>query len=126
MRPIALILLLATAALAQPQPDDPAQLSQQAAVLVAHGKYAAAEPLPTHALELQEQATGPDDLSLAAPIGALAALYRAQGRNPDAQKWYARSLAIHQKATGDSLDLVPDLKLLASVYAAMGKHTEAE
>ena len=108
------------------QPPDAAQLSRQAAPLVAQGRYAEAEPLLEGALVLQERASGPDDLSLVPRLGALAGLYRAQGRNEDAQKLYARSLAIHEKAGSNPLDLIPDLKLLAAINAAMGKNTDAE
>src|ERR1700691_1530184 len=116
MRTVWLLLLSFGAASAQP--DDAAQLRQQAAKLIAQGNYAQAEPLLALSLAEQEKFAGPDDPSLTVPLDALAALYRAEGRNPDAQKMYKRSLAIHQKAAGPaSLDLIPDLKSLAILYA---------
>src|SRR5271154_5676668 len=98
------LLLLLTAVSAQP--DDAALMRQQAARLIAQGNYAQAEPLLALSLAEQEKSAGPDDLSLTVSLDALAALYRAEGRNPDAQKMYERALGIRQKAAGaGSLDL---------------------
>ena len=69
---------------------------------MAQGKYDQAEGLLNLALAAQEKAGGPEDLSLTAPLGELAALYRAENRIADAQKLYERSLAIHRKAEGEN------------------------
>src|ERR1700683_2855642 len=98
IRPVWLLVL--SLAAASGQPDDAAQLRRQAAKFIAQGNYAQAEPLLTLSLAAEGKSAGPDNLSLTAPRDALAALYRAEGRNPDAQKMYERSLAIHEKADG--------------------------
>src|SRR5690242_10123632 len=118
-----LVPLLCAAALAHA--DDPAQLRDQAAALVAQGKYADAEPLLTRALASQEKEFGPDAAGLIENIDLLGALYRAEGRNAEAQTVYARSLSIRQKTYGaDSSALIPDLKSLASLYAVLGQNAE--
>ena len=105
---------------ALPPPEDAAILRQRAATLAGAGKYAEAEPLLTHALELQEKELGSEDPGLTPVIAALESVYRAQGRNPEAEKLCLRSLAIKTKAANDSSpELIADLKALAGIYAAM-------
>ncbi|HEX6895701.1 MAG TPA: tetratricopeptide repeat protein, partial [Bryobacteraceae bacterium] len=130
MRGTACLLLLACGVV-YAQADDPVQLREQAAALVAQGKFGEAEPLLVRALESLEQESGPEALGLTGAIGLLAALYRAEGRNAEAQKLYERSLAIRRKNANSASpdfnpDLIPDLKSLAGLYAAQGKTSEAE
>ena len=98
MSPIALPLLLAAFA-ASAQSDSPAQLRQRAGALVAQGKYEQAESLLNLALDVQEKATGPEDLSLTAPLGELAALYRAEGRTAQAIFGYPDYLKFRSSMT---------------------------
>src|SRR5579883_1823910 len=107
--------------------EDWAELRQQAATLVAQGRYTDAVPLLQRVLDAQEKELGADDPTLAPVIDSLAAVCRAQGRNADAEKLYARSLGVKEKAAGpDSAELIADLKPLASLYVAMGRYVDAE
>src|SRR5271157_4581902 len=107
MRCFLFLALCSAAALAQ---EDPAELRDRASRLGAQGK-----------------ALGLDDPRLADTIAALAAVYRAEGRNPDAEKLHLRSLGIREKSGGpDTIDLIADLKPLAALYAARGSFTDAE
>jgi len=90
LRLVALLLSIGVAAIAQ---EDPVQLRDRAVGLIGMGKYAEAEPLLARALDLRERQAGAEDLSLVPLIEELAALYRAQGRNPDAEKLFLRSSA---------------------------------
>jgi len=75
----ALLVILAAASSAQ---DEAVPLREQAAALVAVGKYAEAEPILLRALESEP--------ALEPAIEELAAVYRAQGKNKDAEKLYLR------------------------------------
>ena len=89
-RLVALLLGISAALGAQ---DGQAQLRDRAVTLVAMGKYSEAEPLLTRVLEIREKDDGAEDLSLVPAIEELAAVYRAEGRNADAEQLYQRSLA---------------------------------
>src|SRR5437868_5847141 len=82
LRGVALLLALCATVAAQ---DGQAQLRDRAASLVAMGKYTEAEPLLTRVLAMREKDAGPEDLTLVPTIEELAAVYRAQGRNADAE-----------------------------------------
>src|SRR5690242_9631906 len=92
---------------------------ERALALIAQGKYADAEPLLLRALEAREKELRPEDPQLVPAVEELAALERAQGNNADAEKLYLRSLQLRETAGTDSADLIPGLKLLASLYVSM-------
>jgi tetratricopeptide (TPR) repeat protein len=70
---------------------------------------------------------GTDDSRLATTLDDLAEVYRAQGKDAEAEPLYKRSLAIREK-TGvpDQSDQVGTLNGLADLYRAQGKYAEAE
>jgi len=94
MKRLVVPLLCLAAAFAQ---DELAPLRERAAGLVGMGKYSEAEPILTRALGLGQLDGYAEDVSLLPIIGDLAALYRAQGRNAEAEKFYQRSLALRTK-----------------------------
>ncbi len=111
-----LAFVLAFAAAAQQQ-EDPGELRLDAARLVAAGRYAEAEPVLSHLIELRGET---------ADIEALGSVYRSEGRNADAEKMYQRAIAAI--TAPNSYDLIPPLKALAGIYASMGpsRNTDAE
>src|SRR5579863_2221057 len=124
MRTLAFFFLFSVPLAAQ---ETPGELRDRAARLLSQGKYAAAEPLLTDALDAQEKSAGPGDPQVVPTLGALALVYRAEGRNPEAEALLLRSLAIREKTAGaDSPDLIADLKPLAALYAARGAFPDSE
>lgn len=91
-----------------------------------HGRYDEAETYLKAALEEVE---GDDsrDLDLAVSLNNLAAVYEAQGRYPEAEPFYIRSLAILERVLGPRDPSVGyGLNNLGALYESQGKHVEAE
>lgn len=81
---------------------DPLQLSSifynLAGLGHARGRYAEAEPLSRRALEICEQALGPEHPEVAVKLSALAAILDGQGKYDPAESLYRRALGIYQEA----------------------------
>jgi CHAT domain-containing protein len=81
------------------------------------GKYAEAEPLYKHALEIQENSLGPEHPAVALSLNNIAGLYRAQGRYAEADPLYKRALEIMEKSLGpEHPSVATNLKNLAHLY----------
>ncbi len=79
------------------------------------------------ALQVAEQAYGPNHPNIAVSLNNLAAVYRAQGQYAQAEPLYKRSLAIDETALGpDHPDVAQSLNNLAELYSAQGKYAQAE
>ena len=123
-------------------------LNNLARLYQVQGRYADAEQLYKRALAIQERAIGPDHpnsstrdrrraegslqrIELIANFGTslnnLALLYHAQGRYPDAEALFKRSLTIQEKAVGpDHLYVANSLSGLAILYQTEGRYADAE
>jgi tetratricopeptide (TPR) repeat protein/CHAT domain-containing protein len=124
---LAVISAIAGALPAQAQGEDLDALNRQVAELFQAGKYAQATPLAERALALTERRLGADHPQLAARLGDLALLYRAQGRYADAEPLYKRDLAITERAFGTDHPLVSATLInLAVTHTAQGRYAEAE
>jgi CHAT domain-containing protein len=76
---------------------------------------------------LLEKALGPEHPDVSVLLGAVAQLYRTQGRYADAEPLYKRSLAIAEKALGpDHRHVAVSLNDLAVLYQAQGRYADAE
>src|SRR5688500_16444719 len=94
---IVLATLVATAGsmMAQAQgADDLAALRGQVSRLHSQGKYAEALPLAERYVALARQRHGEEHTEFATANAWLASVYRAQGRNAEAEPLYKRALAI--------------------------------
>ncbi|HVZ75344.1 MAG TPA: tetratricopeptide repeat protein [Polyangia bacterium] len=92
----------------------------------ARGRYAAGEPWARKSVALREKAHGPDDVTVAADVAALAALVEGRGRLDEAAALYVRAIAIFRRKLGPrSAEVALDLAGLASVRQAQGKLAEA-
>jgi tetratricopeptide (TPR) repeat protein len=88
-----------------------------------------AEPLFKQALAIEEKALGSDHPEVSGFLGALAQVYRDQGRYTEAEPLYQRALAIEEKARGQDSDdsaVIESRELLAELYRSQGKYAEAE
>ena len=91
------------------------------------GRYTEAEPLLQRALQIREQAQGPDHPDVARVLNYLAVLYWSQGRYTEAEPLYQRALRIREQAQGpDHLDVAISLNNLADLYLERGRYAEAE
>ena len=88
---------LPSAAFAQ-SADELSALNAQVNQLRLAGKVNEGVPVAQQALALAERLNGPDHPAVAIPLNNLALLYSAQGRYPEAEPLYKRSLAIVEKA----------------------------
>ena len=69
-------------------------LNKLALLYNAQGHYAQAEPLYKRALEIKEQALGPDHPSVATSLENLAGLYRDKNRDKEAEALEKRAARI--------------------------------
>ena len=112
---------------AQLDPDNALYLNDLGLHLVTLGDYAAAEPLFTRSLAINEKALGQDHSDVATILNNLAELYRTQGRYELAEPLYTRSLAIWEKALGqDHPRFATCLNNLALLYTTQGRYELAE
>jgi tetratricopeptide (TPR) repeat protein len=92
----------------------------------ARGQYAAGEPHARRSVELREAELGPDHVSVAADVAALAALVEGLGRLDEAAALYERAIDIFTRKLGPrSAEVALDLAGLASVRQAQGRVPEA-
>jgi tetratricopeptide (TPR) repeat protein/CHAT domain-containing protein len=103
-----------------------AALNQQAVALHREGRYAEAESLLNHTLEVYDYALGPDHPYFAKSLDNLASLYRAQGRYTEAESLHKRAATILGAALGLHPDVATSLNNLALLYRARGRYAEAE
>ena len=90
-------------------------------------KYAEAEQLSRHAVEIRHKLLGPDHEDTAASLNDLAVLCDRQGRYAEAEPLYERALAIREKTLGpDHPDTATSLNNLATLYDSQGRYAEAE
>jgi tetratricopeptide (TPR) repeat protein len=69
----------------------------------------------------------PDPTPLATSLNNLAGLYKSQGRYPEAEPLYRRSLQIREQQLGaDHPDTATSLNNLAALYYSQGRYPEAE
>jgi len=109
------------------QDDEWRTLDAEAMSLYREGHYDRAIVVAKKALEVAEQAGGPDHPNIAKSLNNLAALYRAQGQYAQAEPLCRRSLAIMEKALGpDHPDVALSLENLAALYRATNRMKEAE
>lgn len=88
---------------------------------------AKAEPLYRRALEIIENALGPEHPNLAAFLNNLANLYSAQSRHSEAATLLRRALRIAEKALGpEHPNVATGLTSYAAVLRELGRYAEAE
>ena len=110
-------------------PDLARSLSNLAALYQAQGKYAAAEPLFTDALEMRKRLfKGQDHLDLARSLSNLAGLYLAQAKYAAAEPLYTDALEMRKRLFKgqDHPDLALSLNNLAVLYKAQAKYAAAQ
>jgi tetratricopeptide (TPR) repeat protein len=114
-----------------PSPDQVPTLAyllhKAGSYLEQRAQYKQAELLDQRALQLREQALGPDHLDVAGPLINLANVYAFQGKYEKAEPLYQRALHIREQGLGS---LHPDVAVLlhdlADLYADQNKYKEAE
>jgi tetratricopeptide (TPR) repeat protein len=93
----------------------------------ARGRYAAGEPHARKSVALREAALGPDHVSVAADVAALAALVEGNGRLDEAAALYERALGVfRRKLGGDSSEVALNLSSLAGLRQRQGRLPAAE
>jgi CHAT domain-containing protein/Tfp pilus assembly protein PilF len=122
-----LLAALAIAAPASAQSPALKEAWQKTSDLGDAGNYAEAEIWGKKALALAQKESGADGKSYATSLTNLGDLYRAQGRNDDAEPLYKRALAIDEKAFGPSRpEVARVLNKLAMSYRDAGQYDDAE
>ncbi|MDB4981493.1 MAG: repeat-containing protein [Myxococcales bacterium] len=92
----------------------------------ARGRYAAGEPHARRSIEMREAELGPDHVSVAADVAALAGLVEGLGRFDEAAALYERAIDTFTRKLGpESAEVALDLSGLASVRQAQGRVPEA-
>jgi CHAT domain-containing protein/Tfp pilus assembly protein PilF len=97
-----------------------------ASSLVERGKHADALDLMTRVLAMSESLHGPSSSQTATVLGNLGDLYRALGRDEEAEKVTLRAIAVLEKIPAQASVLAANLKNLGNVYAARGDFLKAE
>jgi tetratricopeptide (TPR) repeat protein len=93
----------------------------------ARGRHAAGEPHARRSVELREAALGPDHVTVAADVAALAALVEGQGRLDEAADLYERALRIFRRRLGSvNAEVALNLSSLAGLRHQQGRNAEAE
>jgi hypothetical protein len=102
-------------------------LAQIAAVVAVQGRAEEAAALYRQCVEEHERAGPPYDSELPARLMDLGQLELARRRFPEAEKAYARALALREAAAGrEHPSLAPLLQDLAAAYQGQGKSREAD
>ncbi len=102
-------------------------LVEEASSFFEAGTYGQAEPLMRQALELYEEALGPDHLEVASCLNGLATLSQRQGRYAVAEPLYQRALTIRESSLGPEHPQVADTLIdLAVLFWRQGRYAEAE
>jgi tetratricopeptide (TPR) repeat protein len=114
-----------------PQQDEAAALDKRVGELVRTGKFSEAVPLAQRALEIWEQALGPDHFNVATVLHSLAALDKRVGELyrtdefSEAVPLAQRALEIWEKALGpDHPDVATALNGLAELYREQGRYAD--
>jgi tetratricopeptide (TPR) repeat protein len=95
------------------------------------GQYALAEKDFSAAVDEAEK-FGPQDMRLGMSLNSLVEVYRAEGKDAEAEKLYNRFLQIYEKTlwqkalSSNNLGVAGGLNQLAGTYSAQGKYAEAE
>ena len=91
------------------------------------GKYDESRPAAERALELREEALGPESPDVAQSLNNLAVLYSNKGDYAKAEPLFQRAMAIYEKAVGpESPDVATSLNSLANLYRLKGDYAKAE
>ncbi|PSB01852.1 CHAT domain-containing protein [Merismopedia glauca] len=94
---------------------------------VYQNRYAEAENLCSHALDVAEKKLASDSPETALILNNLGGLYELQGKYNEAELLYLRSLAIQEKKWGtNSINIADTITNLGLVYRYQGKYSEAE
>jgi tetratricopeptide (TPR) repeat protein len=92
----------------------------------ARGRYAAGEPHARQSVALREAEVGPDHVTVAADVAALAALVEGRGRLDEAAALYERALAVFRRKLGEaSTEVALNLSSLATLRQQQGRAAEA-
>jgi len=98
-----------------------------ACVYTVQKRYKEAEPLYRRALEIYENARGPEQLDVAICSNNVGNVLKWQRRSQEAMPFYQRALAIREKLQGqEHLDLAPVLNNLADANERRRHYAEAE
>ena len=123
----ALLLIFCTGIPAYAQGIEWETLNDEVRSLYKQGRYDRAVVVAKKALQVAEQAVGPNHPSVATSLNNLAGLYTAQGQYAQAEPLYKRSLAILEKALGpDHPNVATSLDNMAELYKKTGREKKAE
>jgi len=124
---VALLLILCTGIPAHAQGIEWETLNDEVMSLHKQGRYDRAIVVAKKALQVAEEAVGPDHPSVATSLNNLAFLYDAQGQYAQAEPLFKRSLAIREKALGpDHPSVATTLENMALLYRKTGREKAAE
>ena len=101
-------------------------LNDEVNSLYRQGHYDRAIVVAKKALQVAEQAGGPDHPDVAQSLNNLAELYQTQGQYAQAEPLYKRSLAIWKALGPDHPDVATSLNNLAVLYDTQGQYAQAE
>lgn len=105
--------------------DRAAVLGHLALLNARHERPAVAERLLHQAIEIYAE-KAPDSPDHAAALNNLAKIYADTGRPEEAEETFLRAISVGEKAHGEgSVELVPPLYNLASLYDQEGRHGDA-
>lgn len=122
-----LLLAAGTGAVVHAQGIEWKTLNDEVNFLYKQGRYDRAVVVAKKALQVAEQAVGPDHPSVAASLNNLALLYDTQGQYAQAEPLYKRSLAIREKALGPNHpDVAVSLENLAVLYRKTDREKAAQ
>jgi tetratricopeptide (TPR) repeat protein len=124
---LVLLFIICTGISAYGQDIEWETLNKEAMSLYRQGSYDRAVIVAKKALQVAEQAVGPDHIDVATSLNNLAFLYSTQGQYAEAEPLYKRSLAIFEKALGpDHPDVAMTLENMAVLYRKTGRENEAK
>ncbi|WP_437902736.1 tetratricopeptide repeat protein [Sorangium sp. So ce327] len=107
--------------------EEAERLNRRAVELHKAGRYDEAIPLARRALDLRENALGPEHPDVAITLHNLAALLKAKGDYAAAEPLFRRALAIQEKALGpEHPDVATTLNNLAALLATKSDYAAAE
>ena len=89
-------------------------------------KYAQAEPLYKRALDINKSIRGSDNAVVATYLHNLGLLYFIVGRYKDAEEYELNAKAIHKRLAVDNGDEATTDTVLARLYQALARYSEAE
>ena len=124
---VVLLFILWTGAAVHAQGIEWETLNKEVLSLYRQGLYDRAVVVANKALQVAEQAVGPNHPSVATSLNILAVLYNTQGQYAQAEPLYKRSLAIKEKALGpDHPDVAKSLEFMAGLYRKSGREKGTE